>query len=360
MMNRKEFQQYLQETIKDLLPESYADAKITFNEVIKNNDTHLTGISIAKPGEHVVPNIYIENFWNDYQNGKNIDEIVGDIADMRIEYDTPGIGPEVTQKLMNYDAVKESLQIRLCDTQENQERLANLAHTEHSDFSATYHVNLQETEEGTASMAVTQDLLETWGVSVDQLHQDALAADMNRNPMFCDMGSMMESMMFGAEPKNLLDGNPDQGAGMGMYCLTNGVNIDGAGLILQGNLMQQIGEIVGGDFYILPSICHEVIVVPETVDIELKELSAMVQQINRTEVSREDRLSDHVQHYDRKEAVMENAEKRASRLEKEKAETKAAKKSIHERLGEKKQQSAAKKAEKAVEKAVKKDKGQEL
>ena len=55
-----------------------------------------------------------------------------------------------------------------------------------------------------------------------------------------------------------------------------------------------------------------------------------------------------------------DAEKRASRLEKEKAETKAAKKSIHERLGEKKQQSAAKKAEKAVDKAVKKNKGQEL
>ena len=60
---------------------------------------------------------------------------------------------------------------------------------------------------------------------------------------------------------------------------------------------------------------------------------------------------------------MENAEKRVSRLEKEKTETKAAKKSIHDRLGEKKQQSEAKKAEKAekaVEKAEKKDKGQEL
>ena len=100
-----------------------------------------------------------------------------------------------------------------------------------------------------------------------------------------------------------------------------------------------------------------IFVVPETVDIDVKELSAMVQQINRTEISREDRLSDHVQHYDRKEAVMENAEKRASRLEKEKAETKAAKKSIHERLGEKKQQSAAKKA---VDKVAKKNKGQEL
>lgn len=119
---------------------------------------------------------------------------------------------------------------------------------------------------------------------------------MNRHPMFCDMQNMMESMMFGKEPENLLDNGSGQ-SGMGMYCLTNGDKMNGAGLILQGDLMQQVNE---------------------------------------TEVSTEDRLSDHVQHYDSKEAVMENAEKRASRLEKEKAETKA------------------------VEKTVKKDKGQEL
>ena len=108
MMNRKEFQQYLQETIKDYLPESYADAKITFNEVVKNNDTHLTGMSIARPGEQVVPNIYIENFWNDYQKGKNINEIAGDIADIRIEYDDPSISPDMAQQLMHYDGVKDN------------------------------------------------------------------------------------------------------------------------------------------------------------------------------------------------------------------------------------------------------------
>lgn len=155
MMNRKEFQQYLQETIKDYLPESYADANITFNEVVKNNDTHLIGISIAKPGEVIVPNIYIENFWNEYQAGKDIDEIVGDIADMRIEYDAPNIGNDVAATIMNYEAVKDNLQIRLCDTQENQDRLQNLVHTEHSDFSATYHVVIQEGPEGTSSTPVT-------------------------------------------------------------------------------------------------------------------------------------------------------------------------------------------------------------
>ena len=69
---------------------------------------------------------------------------------------------------------------RICDTQENQDRLANLVHTEHSDFSATYHVNLQETKEGIASMAVTPTVLETWGITVEQLHQDALVSDMHR------------------------------------------------------------------------------------------------------------------------------------------------------------------------------------
>ena len=136
----------------------------------------------------------------------------------------------------------------------------------------------------------------------------------------CGQHHLPKSMLFGREPENLLDADPSQG-GMGMYCLTNGDKMNGAGLILQGDLMQQIGEIVGGDFYILPSSCHEVLVIPESMGMEVKELSAMVQQVNETEVSTEDRLSDHVRHYDSKEAVMENAEKRVSRLEKENAET---------------------------------------
>lgn len=82
-------------------------------------------------------------------------------------------------------------------------------------------------------MAVTPTVLETWGITVEQLHQDALVSDMNRHPMFCDMQNMMESMLFGKEPENLLDDGSGQ-SGMGM---------------------------------------------------DVKELSAMVQQVNETEVS---------------------------------------------------------------------------
>ena len=84
MMNRKEFMQYLQENVKEYLPESFADARITFYDVVKNNDNHMTGISIARKGEGLVPNIYIDGLYQQYQEGRNIDEIVGDIADTRI------------------------------------------------------------------------------------------------------------------------------------------------------------------------------------------------------------------------------------------------------------------------------------
>ena len=229
MMNRKEFEQYLQDNVKDYLPESFADAKIVFNEVVKNNDQHMTGMSIIRDNEAVVPNIYIDSFYQQYQEGRD----------------------------------------------------------------------------------------------------------------------------------NLLT-TADRGNGDGMFCLTNGEKMNGASLVLQDDLMQQIGDIVGGNFYVLPSSVHEVLIVPDNGTMELRDLSAMVYEVNRTEVAPQDRLSDNVQYYDTETRTLENAQDREARKELEKPEkmtAKESKKGIHERLGEKKAQAkAAPKADKAMEKAAKKNK----
>lgn len=360
MMNRKEFEQYLQDNVKDYLPESFADAKIVFNEVVKNNDQHMTGMSIIRDNEAVVPNIYIDSFYQQYQEGRNIDEIVGDIADARIEYDSHIQAEDITQQLMNYENVKDKLEIRLCDTADNAERLQGLVHTEHGDFSATYHIRISEmNQEGVASTAVTPYLMEAWGITTEQLHQDALKSDLQKEPQLADMMDMMESMMYGKEPDNLLT-TADRGNGDGMFCLTNGEKMNGASLVLQDDLMQQIGDIVGGNFYVLPSSVHEVLIVPDNGTMELRDLSAMVYEVNRTEVAPQDRLSDNVQYYDTETRTLENAQDREARKELEKPEkmtAKESKKGIHERLGEKKAQAkAAPKADKAMEKAAKKNK----
>ena len=72
---------------------------------------------------------------------------------------------------------------------------------------------------------------------------------------------------------------------------------------------------------------------PDNGDFDAKALNAMVKEVNATEVALEDILSDKVQFCDGRTAVMENAEKREARLEKEAAAEKPVEKTgLHGKL----------------------------
>ena len=82
-----------------------------------------------------------------------------------------------------------------------------------------------------------------------------------------------------------------------MTVLTTRDQINGAGLIFCDSVLQKIyGKI--GKFYLLPSSIHELIVVPVSCGIDRGELKEMVMEVNRNEVSPEDRLSDEVYLFD--------------------------------------------------------------
>ena len=81
----------------------------------------------------------------------------------------------------------------------------------------------------------------------------------------------------------------------------------------------------------------------------------MVQEVNETKVERQEQLSDKVQFCDGKTAVMENAERREARLEKEKQPKSGSKGGIHGRLEKAKAEIKAKEGDK-----VPKNKSKEL
>lgn len=83
-----------------------------------------------------------------------------------------------------------------------------------------------------------------------------------------------------------------------MYVLTNEQNTNGAAVIFNDKVMDQISEKVGVEFYILPSSVRELLIVPLDVGMEVSELEKMVCEVNATRVSVEERLSDHVYAYD--------------------------------------------------------------
>ena len=72
MMNRKEFYEYVNDNVKEYLPESYKDAEIKLQEVEKNNGLKLTGITIPNGDQRIVPRVYLDSFYLEYVIGKDL------------------------------------------------------------------------------------------------------------------------------------------------------------------------------------------------------------------------------------------------------------------------------------------------
>ena len=144
-MNRKEFYEYVKDNVKTYLPKSYEEGEIKLQEIEKNNGLKLTGITIPNGDQRIVPTIYLDSLYQEYINGKDVDSCVGDVADMRIEAQGKAEFLDMgVPDILDYEKMKDKLQMRICDKEWNTDRLADKVVTEHGDFAAYYAVNLEE------------------------------------------------------------------------------------------------------------------------------------------------------------------------------------------------------------------------
>ena len=138
--------------------------------------------------------------------------------------------------------------------------------------------------------------------------------------------------------------------------------VHGAGVLAYQNFMDQAAERAGGDFYILPSSIHEVLIVPDNGEMGLKDLEAMVKEVNATQVAPADKLTDSVYHYDSQEKIFELGEKfvaRQAEKEEEHAEEKGEKSVLGELKAKKEEVAKAPKKE-TIDKGAKAKGGEAL
>ena len=106
--------------------------------------------------------------------------------------------------------------------------------------------------------------------------------------------------------KELLGINlPHKEATPQLYVLTNKVNINGAVLMSYSSVLSEIAKNLGGNLLILPSSVHEVLIIVEDADLEITDLRSMVQEINESEVSVEEFLSNSVYRFVKDTGVVE-------------------------------------------------------
>ncbi len=316
MLSEKDFYAYMKNHVREYLPSSFEEASISLQEILKNNDMKMTGMLIRRNGENVFPVIYLDSLYSSYRlHGDSLDACVRKAANQRIANEETFTAEIAVVE--HYNTIKDKLVIRLCDPEINQERLKGLVYTIHGDFAATYYVKIMENGKGGASIAVTDKMLLMWGISKEQLHGDALAADRSRNPGLYKVEELIQSITFeNMKPENYFGKNENEFPSLEfqLFTLTNEDCSYGASLVLQPDLMEKIGTILGRNYYVLPSSIHETMIFPDDGHAQLAMLSEMVKNINETSVEIQERLSDKVQYYDCGKKVLENAERREERM----------------------------------------------
>lgn len=312
MKNKKEFFDYVMKNVKMYLPPSFEDAQVFIEVKEKENGRKVPVLLVMRQEETSLPCIPLEEAYRDYVEGDDLDICVRKIADLRMRYDHLEYLADLSCA-SDYEKVKGRLMIKLCDPELNQKWLENKIYTVHGDFAAVYYVRLCEEREKIFSMPVTKQLMEKWEIALIQLHEDALLSERAKQAFLFTMDDYWRSVRTESErSRNLLDGKAKwhpEVAETPMLCLTNRNMTNGASMILQKDIMKQAGEIIGSDFYVLPSSIHETLLVPIGI-MDVSGLLQMVKEVNEAEVELCDQLSDKVQYYDREKGTLENAERR--------------------------------------------------
>ena len=316
MMDFEEFTQQVAKEVKRFLPEKYDDASVTLQDVTKNNDQQLTGLMIKTEDTNIAPNIYLEGYFEQYQDGKDFEDIVRDIADVRVRH-------ELNQdfdvsKITDFDQVKDHIICKLVNAEMNAEYLADKPHTQVEDLAVMYAVDLGGGEGGKMTAPITNALMEQYGVTTQELHDIAIHNLAESQIEFKTMRDVLIDMMF---PDGISENDPrafmipPEEENPSMYVLSNAEKLNGAAALLDAKTMEDISEKLGGDFIVLPSSIHECIVLPVNEDMDRHTLEAMVQDVNAGQVAPEERLSDHVYMYDSQEKELVLADKMEERLQ---------------------------------------------
>ena len=143
---------------------------------------------------------------------------------------------------------------------------------------------------------IDNTLLDRYGITEAQLFHDAFENAQRTRP----------AVITGMSEALSLDPIDDDDEILFVATTPDGVH--GAGVIAYPGFFDKAAKRLGGDFFVLPSSIHEVILVKDNGNLDAGGLSAVVRGVNSTEVSPEEQLSDNAYHYDSREHVFELAE----------------------------------------------------
>lgn len=252
-----------------------AQVRTELYTVTKNNGTRRTGILFKQEDSNLAPTIYLEEFYQKYLKGQQVPDLADSICSIYQE-----IRVKKTcdcQNLFDFNHVKEHIVYKLIRRDANEELLKQIPYEPFLDLAVVYYIQIDNTRFGSAAIQIRNEHLRYWRVEKEEIRRLA-----EKNTPRIYPTQIQKIVRF-------------------MYVATNEQCSLGAAVMRYPDFLEKVRGMIRGDFYILPSSIHEVILVPESFGMEPERMQEMVKEINQTGVAPEEVLSDSVYYFDGEE-----------------------------------------------------------
>lgn len=278
-MNYQEFVGSVTGFLRESLP---GGTRLQLIPLEKNNGIIMDGLSVRKEGKRVAPMIYLDSYYREYLDGRSLRGICDQIleccedSDFEEHFDVDffrepeRVRPTVAYRLINYE--------------KNRELLQEIPHLPFLDLAVVFYSLLTDTPVGHATVLIRNSHLELWGKNTSWLYE---AAKENTEKLLPKRLVSMEDMIY-----ELSEGKQEpEYAGVPMYVLTNSRKSFGAACLLYDGALGECFRRLEESYYLIPSSVHEVILIPASAVGDSRELCALVQEMNRTQVRSTEVLS---------------------------------------------------------------------
>lgn len=290
---------------KDAAKTRHPEADVTIQKVEKLQGESYVGLSVRPEGQNAAVTMNLHDLHDQVvENPKRLAAVMSEFLS-GLDKAISQIPQVDTKQFTEYGNVNGNLMMQVIPVEPNKEKLEQVPHKTIEDIAVVYRIDVSDARHHNASVLVTNQMMEHFGITPEQLHQDAVTSQMaNRPPTLKNMSEMMAEMSGG-----MMD-MPESP----MWVATVQGGVHGAVAIQIPEFMDQAAEKIGGNFFVLPSSIHECLFIKDDGEFQRPQLEEMVQSVNATEVSAADFLSDSVYHYDSEARVFEKATTFESRV----------------------------------------------
>ncbi len=291
------YQEFINDVVEHVSASVHNGQKVVIQPVMKNNGTTYDGLIIMDSILNISPTIYLNPYYHRYLNGVAMEDIYRDILDTYYN-NLPKKDFDISL-FRDFDKASQRIVFKLVNKEKNEELLKDVPYINFQDLALIFVCMVTDFMHDYATILIHNQHLALWDVSLEELYFIALDNTPKLLPhRFESFENMLERINF-KDASSFSEWN--------MFILTNRLKIHGCTCMAYPRLLKRIADFLEDNLIIIPSSIHEVLIIPEKSaksDYTMENFQSMITDINETELTDDEILSNHAYQFDRATGIL--------------------------------------------------------